>query len=43
MSKITQTGRILGESPYAAIKSGTQKLIKRAPELTRNGEVKVQE
>ena len=35
-----QSGEILGELllalPYAAIKAGTQELIKRAPELTRN-------
>ena len=40
---MTQSGGILGESPYATIKSGTQEKIKRAPELTRDAEVKAQE
>ena len=40
---MTQSGGIFGESPYAAIKSGTQEQIKRAPELTKDAEVKVQE
>ena len=40
LSKIVQSGEIPGELlaalPYAAIKAGTQKLIKTAPELTRD-------
>ena len=39
LPKMIQSGGILGELlvalPYATIKAGTQELIKRAPELTK--------